>query len=853
VNRNKLDESVSAMRGEQVDDEVVRDAAKRVFRNVFDSAYIPERVGRIKGCADFQKLIPAYRDRTLSPARVALLEDHTSHCVECRRALKTAGAGGIATASFEAAGSRKRLRVLPLALAGVLAAGMAIGVTGAFNGLLLGQHAVRATVVSVEGKLYRMNEFGSSLLEAGAVVRNAEELRTAKGSRAIFQLLDGAKVEMAERSDVSVSRSWSGTSVDVERGRVIVQPAVARQNSFVLSAGDLRIPFKNAVLAIDRGTKSSRVAVAQGSATVERRGRTFPLRAGEEFPPAYHLTNVSLQSDFAWSSNSGHYLALLEELSTLQKQLQAIPQPSLRYGSNLAKFLPAGTVIYTAIPNVGGTIAEAKRIFDGRLEESAVLREWWGQQPLARNGEFDRALEQISAISGYLGDEIVLAVPSSGPHQYGAPIFLAEVRRPGLESYLAQNMPKGEKSLTISLDDHRVIASPEASEVQAVSQSLANPALAGFSQTPFYHRISQSYGAGAGYLLAVDMEQMIPKSVSTPKQVPPGFNNAQYLVLEKRNVGSGDAETRASLSFAGGRQGIASWLGAPGPMGSLDFVSPDANLAASMVMKNPLTVVQELVRYAGQADSQTAQHFSDIEAHLGVKLAEDLAAPFGGDATFAIDGPLVPVPTWKLAVEVYDEGHLRQTINTIVEHFNAQADEKTGRLQLIGEEVNSRTVFSLRNSKMPDVAAYYTFVDGYLLAGPNEATLLQAIQNRENGHTLVSSPGFQSQLPADNYTNFSAVVWHNAGKSLTAVADQLKASGGGPLQAGPGRSLAALLTTSGPGLISIYGEPDRIVAATKGDFLGFNLGTLAGIEQGRSIPSLIASRNSRATTDERTF
>ena len=115
----------------------------------------------------------------------------------------------------------------------------------------------------------------------------------------------------------------------------------------------------------------------------------------------------------------------------------------------------------------------------------------------------------------------MLAVPSSGPHQYGAPVFLAEVRKPGLASYLAQNMHGGKNSLTISLDERRVIASPEAREVEAVSQSIANPALAGFSQTPFYNRIAQSYSVGAGYLFAADMEQMIAKSVTTPKEVPP--------------------------------------------------------------------------------------------------------------------------------------------------------------------------------------------------------------------------------------------------------------------------------------------------------------------------------------------
>jgi FecR protein/Putative zinc-finger len=863
MSERKLDEILAELRAEQPPEELQRDAARRVFRNVFDAAYLPERtapVGRITGCVDFQALIPTYLDGGLGASRVSLLEDHVSECVECRRALHDARAGNRRQESPAivrfARPAKKRVSLLPWAVAATLAVGVALGITGALNGLLPGQHAVRATVKTVQGTLYTVSDLGSSLVKAGTLIHDAEELRTAKGSRAIFQLVNGAKIEMAERSEVSISRNWSGTSVQVERGHIIVNAPEAGRKAFSVSAGDVRIPVRNAVFSLNHGIKGSRVAVAKGFAHVEGPDKTYDLNAGQECATGYRLVNASLTSEFAWSQNSEYYLGLLKEFSTLRKQLQDIPSPKLRYSSNLAKYLPENTVVYAAIPNLGGTIDEAKRIFEQRLAESEVLRDWWQQQPAARNGQLDQALTQISSISQYLGDEIILAVGLIGPHQYSQPVFLAEQGKSGLREYLEQSVPaaaglhiisgttaaspttSAENGLFVSLDNGVVIASPNTAELQTVAATVSNPSADRFPQTAFYKRIAQSYSIGAGYLLAIDMEQMVTKSVVTPKEIPPGFNNAQYLVLEKRDT-AGDSETRASLSFAGAREGIASWLGAPGPMGSLDFVSPDANFAAAVVMKNPLSIVQEMIGYVSQAEARNGQHTDAFQKQLGVTFASEVAATLGGDATFAVDGPLLPVPSWKLAAEVYDAHGLQNAIADMVNRFNQNATANTGRLQLKTGVVNSRTFYSLQNDKNPNFIAYYTFVDGYLLAGSSPANLLQAISNREAGNTLVSSTTFRNHLPGDSYPNFSAILYHNAGKSLGSAANQLKASGA--LSDQQKQALAALAIGSGPGLICVYGEPDRIVAASKGGFLGFNLGTLAGIGQGRPMLPLVAS------------
>ena len=450
-----------------------------------------------------------------------------------------------------------------------------------------------------------------------------------------------------------------------------------------------------------------------------------------------------------------------------------------------------------------------------------------------------------------------MAIPSTAERKFGDPIFLAQSQQSGLQQYLKQNIPAGmniqmvtgntvtpssamssSNELFVSLDNGFVVASPNLGELESVKQAIQNPAAGNFTQTPFYTRISQSYANGVGYLLAVDMEQIVGNSVNKAKEIPPGFENVQYLVLERRDA-SGKPETRAALSFAGARQGISSWLAAPGPMGSLDFVSPDATFAAAFVMKDPKTLVNEIITSASKADAQFAQHLREMQNQLGINLADDVAAAFGGDATVAVDGPLLPIPAWKVAVEVYDPARLQQTASTLIAHYNQQANENAGKLVSGSEQVNSQTFYWVRNDKFSQLAVYYTFVDGYLLAGPSEANLLQAIQNRQAGYTLASSSKFQSQLPEDGFTNFSAIVYHNAGSTLGPIANQLKSAA--PLTPAQQQSLNAILADSTPGLICVYGEPDRIVAATKASFLGFNLGTLMGIADGKPVVPLIAS------------
>src|SRR5208283_2666959 len=158
------------------------------------------------------------------------------------------------------------------------------------------------------------------------------------------------------------------------------------------------------------------------------------LHAGDEATSGV-VSKVPIQNEIAWSRNAAKYLALLGDFAVLQKQFAAIPGPGLRYNSDLLPYVPEHTVVYAAIPNLANTLGEASRLFEERLQQSPELRDWWKQQQKGNGPKLEDVLNQVKNFSGYLGDEVVIAVGKEGT-TYTAPVILAKVKESGLESFL---------------------------------------------------------------------------------------------------------------------------------------------------------------------------------------------------------------------------------------------------------------------------------------------------------------------------------------------------------------------------------------------------------------------------------
>jgi len=273
-------------------------------------------------------------------------------------------------------------------------------------------------------------------------------------------------------------------------------------------------------------------------------------------------------------------------------------------------------------------------------------------------------------------------------------------------------------------------------------------------------------------------------------------------------------------------------------MGSLDYISPDANVVAGFVVKNPVTLVDDLLGVLQTVSPDLQKNLDKLQADHGLNIRNDIAAPLGGEFAFAIDGPILPTPSWKLVFEVNDPTHLQQTLERVVTEVNKQA-AYLGKAGLAWEnsDLGGRTFYTLRSKDFGLVEVNYTYANGYLIVGPSKALVQRALSAHENGLSLLRSAKFTAGLPADGNANFSAIFYHNIAGLVPAGV----ASAAAQLPSGPQEAVKAIAGDMAPTLAYAYAQGDSItfMANTEGGPLGIGPATILGMPNALEMQSII--------------
>ena len=773
MNEHELDQILKNMGQDEPDPATLAAVRDRVWNNL--------SAGPL--CLQMRDQFAAYRAEALSESQRLLLEDHLTRCPACRRSFN--GADAVVMMPAKPASARRFTVPRWAIAAGIAAAALFLGRNAIDQALA--PAGPRATVESANGPLYALN---ADALVNGAEISDGAVVRTAAGARARVRLADGSLIEVNERTEFSVKAAWSGATILLERGDIIVRAAKQRNGYLKVVTRDSEAAVKGTIFTVSAGTAGSLVGVIEGSVAVTQTGTERLLKPGEQAATSPSLSKVSVRQAVSWSDEKDKHFALLTELAAIEKQL---PPQAARTASRLVSLLPPDVQIYGAIPNLGPTMNHAVSLIEERSHDNAVLREWWASPSAAH---MKQLIDKVRVLSPMFGDELafLLAKPN-------IPLLLAEVKTgqdAALTAELAKLLPA---PAAFRIVNRILLISDSIAHLDTLAAQLGQGA-----GSPFGLELSKRYARGVSWILAADLTVIPPQPARAEFGAEFGAEKVRFVFAEQRMV-QGMEENVATVLFAGPRTGIASWLAAPGSSGSAEYASADALAVFSAATKNPRQIMEELASLVpGFAD-----HLREIQTKTGVNPVNDIAAALGTDFTLSLETASIPIPGVVVAIEVYQPATLNSTIARLVEAYNleAAADRK---LTLKQESIDGRAWHSLF---MSGIGAHWTFDRGYWILAMDRAVAVRALATRAGGFPLVRSAQFKAQMPTLAGVQSSGFAWFNLGPAADIISSFA-----------PSPQFKKFLAIREPSLITFTGETERIQVASRTRLTSLMLDTM---------------------------
>jgi hypothetical protein len=767
------DKQFDELLGEMREESIPSDQVEAVKSRVRQRLTVPTTF-----CGDFRAQLKDYLAASLAESKRMLLEDHLARCAACRREFA------------ELKGERKIVEIPPRARRSYRWAGWMAAAAAAVVAVYLGRDPIdsalaapgpRATVERITGTLNRVS---AGSLSAGATLGEGEAVRTGTGSRAILRLKDGSRVELNERTELSVRAAWSGQSIVLERGDVIVEAAKQRRGSLRVLTEDSVVSVKGTVFGVSAGSSGSLVSVIEGSVAVDTSGSGHLLKPGQQAASTPSLTGVPVKSAIAWSSDAEKYYSLLAELMEVEKQVAALPATAVRTQAALLPYLPVNAIAYVALPNFGDMLREAVRLIDQRAQDNETLREWWNSPTVT---ELKGVLSRVQGVAPQLGDEVVAVLVGQSPPYI--PLVLAKVR-PGQQTALQQALGAFEAGIPYRIHNDLLIASDSSEHVAMLVSRLSSGAA-----SPFAAEIAQRYERGVGILAGVDLAIVRAKH-DPATNAAFGVDQMKYAFFEQSSI-QGSEGNSATLTFGGARTGIPSWLGSPGTAGSAEYIANDALFAVSALTRNPRQALEDLISMTGPG---LAEDFAAVESKTGINVVNDLAGSLGTDLSIAIEKGAV-----LLVAELIQPSSFDNAVRRLVEALNSR--EADYRVTLAEENVRGR-IWQAMRSNQGRSSLSWTYDRGYLVAATDRAVAEQALATRDGGFQLIRSEKFRDQLPSATGLHHSAFLWVNGASMLSGLENLVP-------NLAPNPALKTLLERRDPILVVVDGETERIRAASR--------------------------------------
>ena len=748
-------------------------------------------------CAEFRQDFHAYLVNELGGSRRILVEDHLSRCPGCRtRIAEMKGERHVVAMPVRSSSRWSQWGALAAAAA-VLLAVLYLG-RDAIDGMMAPGGA-RATVVSADGGMYRLT---AGSLEAGAAIGERESVRTGPGAHAVLRLADGSMVDVNERTELFVTAAWSGQTIHLQRGDIIVNAAKQRRGRLRVLTHDSIASVKGTVFAVSAGMGGSVVSVVEGSVAVDQPGRELLLSPGQQAASIPALTS-SVAEAVSWSPDAEHYLELLGSFVKIERELANLPA-ELRTNSALLSYLPAGAVVYGAVPNPGLTIDRALSLAEEQAAQNATFGAWWNSET---GQQLKQMTDRVQSVNPLLENEIVFCASLAGLPGIDVPVPIVMARvQPGKRAALASALEglfaaAGESAPSYSVSDELMIVSSSPSQLSWALGHLGQGA-----GSPFAAAIGERYRRGVGWLIAMDAAPLV--TMAAKDDAPPiklaDMMGMKYLFLEQR-APAGALENEVTFAFQGARTGMGSWLADAGSGGAAEYLPSDALVAGYVSTREPLQLFEEFTAQITKSQPDFERGLASMDEKLGVGFVQNLTAALGTESALALTGLSASGPTWVMATVANNPAVIDSSLQKLVATFNAELgpDEQGKRIVLEQESVGERTWNTMKPGGLP-LGISWTYDRGYMVTASDRASAERAIATRNGGFPLVWSPEFLGQLPSSAGLHPSAFAWLNA-KGAFGILSALSTN----------PAVRDLVAGHDPILVVFDGTPEQIHASSR--------------------------------------
>ena len=143
-----------------------------------------------------------------------------------------------------------------------------------------------------------------------------ERLATTVGD-GVFELIDGSRVEMRPRSELSFERAEDGVRIRLGKGGIIVNAAKQRYGHLYVQTRDVTVSVVGTVFFVNAEEAGSRVAVIEGEVRVQQGATAKTLLPGEQVTTNPESAVRPLTEAIAWSRNADRLVTLLRQSAVI--------------------------------------------------------------------------------------------------------------------------------------------------------------------------------------------------------------------------------------------------------------------------------------------------------------------------------------------------------------------------------------------------------------------------------------------------------------------------------------------------------------------------------------------------------